>query len=100
MTTPTSSPGSVRLSPIARNIVAGLGAAAHLVVFVMFYLPAGLIVPLWGIALLWVLWAALAVLVVRWFRPHPLWVLAIPVAALLIWVCVVSAGGAFLGWTA
>ena len=36
----------------------------------------------------------------RWFGDHPLRVLALPVVSLVIWFAALTAGGAFLGWTA
>ena len=56
---PSPAPSS-GLPTAVRYGLAGVAAAAHVAVFVVLYLPAGLVVPLWGIALLWVLWALLA----------------------------------------
>ena len=43
--------------------------------------------PLWGIALLYLIWFALLVV-------------AVPVAEIVVWFVVISFGGAVLGWTA
>ena len=66
----------------------------------MLYLPAGLMVPLGGLIVLWVLWAGLAAVGIWWFRRRPLAVLALPIVAVVLWFAIVNAGGAFLGWRA
>jgi hypothetical protein len=81
-------------------LVAGfIGIAAHLVVG-YFYLVAGLVTPVYGLVVLWIVWLALLALAIRMLRRHPLWVLAVPLAALGILVGLVSLGGALLGWSA
>lgn len=74
------------------------GVLLHLAIGT-FYLAAGLVAPLWGVAVLWVVWVAFAVLMWRW-RRHPGRVLAIPFAAAGIWWVVITLGDRFLGWTA
>ena len=72
---------------------------AVMLVIGFYYLASGLLAPLWAVAILLVIWLALFVLGCVWFRRHPLRVLAIPLAAVVIWYGTISAGGAFLGWT-
>lgn len=58
--------------------------------------------PLWGIALLYVIWFALLLVAIQMVRGRervrfaPL----VPVAEIVVWFVVISFGGAVLGWTA
>jgi hypothetical protein len=58
------------------------------------------VAPLYGIVILWVLWAALLGLAIWWLRRHPLWNLAIPIVAAGILFGAIALGGAVLGWSA
>lgn len=73
---------------------------AAMVAVLPFYLASGLVAPLWAVVGLLLCWAALAYLVVRWRRSHPFGVLVLPVVAIGWWFLVISAGEAWLGWTA
>lgn len=64
------------------------------------YAVSGLVAPLWGLAVLWVIWAALAVLFIRWWRGNPWKVLAIPFMAASAWAIVLYLGDTLFGWTA
>ena len=75
-----------------------LGLAAHLVVG-FFYLAAGLVVPGPWLFVLWAVWLLLLVLAIR-RRQRPPWVLAIPVAAVVLLLVAVSLGERWLGWQA
>ena len=79
-------------------VIAGTGVAL-LVAALPFYLASGLLAPLWAIFVLLLIWALLFGLAIRWFRRHPYRVIALPVAAGVIWFVLVSAGEAFLGCT-
>lgn len=81
------------------SIIRGLG----LVLFVgvgFFYAFAGLLAPLWGVAVLWAIWIGLAVLMVRWWRGNPWKVFAIPYVAGAVWGAVLYLGETLLDWTA
>ena len=45
-------------------------------------------------------WALMFALALRNFDRYPMLVLGMPVIAIAFWVAVVSAGGAWFGWTA
>jgi hypothetical protein len=47
-----------------------------------------------------VVWLALFVVACAWWTPHPRWVPGVAVAAVVLWFAAITAGGAFLGWTA
>lgn len=64
------------------------------------YAGSGLVAPPWGVALLWLLWAALLGLAVVLFRRGS-WLVLLPApAALALWALVVTLGDVLLGWTA
>jgi hypothetical protein len=73
-----------------------LAAALHLVAG-YFYLASGLVAPLWGVALLMLIWLALAVWGYR-NRHRPL-VLLVPVVAAVAWFVILTAGETLFGWT-
>jgi len=91
-----SEPGA---RPAWTLVLGFVGIAAHLVVG-YFYLVAGLVTPVYGLVVLWILWLALLAVAIWMLRRHPLWVLAVPLVALGILVGVTAFGGAFLGWSA
>ena len=64
------------------------------------YAASGLVAPWWAVVLLLVLWLVLFVVACRWWTPHPRRVPLVAVAAVLLWFALVTAGGAWLGWTA
>ncbi|MER7459838.1 hypothetical protein [Micromonospora sp. NPDC126480] len=80
-------------------LVGWLGLAAHLVL-AFFYVVSGLVVPAWALAGLLVIWLALLAVAIRLLRQRPAFVPLVPLAAVLIWLAVVSAGDAWLDWTA
>lgn len=73
---------------------------AVMVAVLPFYLASGLVAPLWAVVALVLCWTGLVYLVVRWRRSHPYRVLVVPVVAMGWWFLVISAGEAWLGWTA
>ena len=85
--------------PLWALILGFVGIAAHLVVG-YFYLAAGLVAPLYGIVIFWILWAALLGLAIWLVRRHPLWILAIPIVAVGVLFGGIALGGALLGWSA
>jgi hypothetical protein len=64
------------------------------------YAASGLVAPWWAVVLLLVVWVLLLVVACAWWTPHPRWVPGVAVFAAVLWFVVVSAGGAWLGWTA
>ena len=64
------------------------------------YAASGLVAPWWGVALLLLVWLALFVVACAWWTPHPGRLPALAVAAIAFWFVAVTAGGAWLGWTA
>ena len=76
-----------------------VGLAGHLAVL-PWYAVSGLLAPPWAVVVLLTIWAALFVVGLRMRTARPLWMLAIPVLDVAIWFAIISAGDAFLGWTA
>ncbi len=64
------------------------------------YAASGLVAPWWAAVLLLVVWVLLFVVACAWWTPHPRWVPGVAVFAVVFWFAAVSAGGAWLGWTA
>ncbi len=56
--------------------------------------------PAAALVVLLLLWVAQFVLACRWFSRRPYAVLVMPLVALALWLAVLFAGHAFLGWTA
>lgn len=86
-------------NPLWARIVGWLGLAGHAFLF-FWYVFSGLIAPTWAVIALLVVWAALLVVAIRLLRNRPLLVPLVPVTALLIWLGAMSAGDAWLNWTA
>lgn len=64
------------------------------------YAASGLVAPWWGVVALLVVWVLLFVVACAWWSLHPRWVPALGVFAMVFWFAAITAGGAFLGWTA
>lgn len=65
-----------------------------------FYAASGLLAPLWAVIALLVIWTGLLVLAIVLLRRRPAWTLLVPAVAVLIWFATISAGDAWLNWTA
>ena len=66
-----------------------------------FFFASGLMAPLWGVVVVISVWAVLFALAIGLLvKRRPLWVLPVPVLAVLFWWSFLSLGGKFLGWTA
>jgi len=73
---------------------------AGLVVVLWFYLASRLVAPWWAVGVLLAAWVVMLGLSIAWARRRPFVVLVMPLIALALWVGVLSAGAALLGWTA
>lgn len=82
-----------------RYVVAAVAVLA-LLVQASFFFSAGLVAPGWAVVVLVSVWLALVVLAVAWFRRRPWWVLPLPLLAVAVWWGGISAGEAWLDWTA
>jgi len=81
-------------------LVAGwVGLVGHLATLV-WYMASGLMAPGWAVIALLAIWLALFALAIYLLRTRPVWVLLVPVLAAAIWFGAMSAGDAWLGWTA
>lgn len=85
--------------PLGSRVAGWLGLAAHLLMLV-WYAATGLVAPAWAVAGLLVVWLVLLGYGLRLLRRRPAAVPLVPLAAAVIWLAVVSAGDAWLGWTA
>lgn len=84
---------------VAALIAGWVGLLGHLATLV-WYMASGLVAPGWAVIALLVIWLGLLGLAVYLLRTRPAWVLAVPVLSALIWFGAISAGEAWLGWTA
>lgn len=85
---------------LLRVAVVAIAALGHLVVAVPFTAASGLVAPLWGIVLAWVLWGGGVIALVATARRRPLATPLVPLSnAGLLWLLIVIGGGV-LGWTA
>jgi hypothetical protein len=82
-----------------RYLIAGV-AMLGMLALAPLYFAAGLMAPGWAVGVLITIWLLLFGLGCWWFRRRPLWVVGIPLVAAAIWFGAMSAGDAFLGWTA
>jgi hypothetical protein len=84
-----------------RPVAGVVGLVLHGLTAVFPYAASGLLAPLYGYVLVYLVWAALLVLAVRWFRAgrEPL-VLVVPGLSLVGWAAVMTFGDFVLGWTA
>lgn len=93
-----SSTPAARPGPVAR-VLGWIGIVAHVAVLFL-YVTSGLAVPAWAVAVLIAIWVGLMLLAVVLLRTRPAWTLLVPVGAVAVWVAILSAGDAWLGWTA
>lgn len=76
-------------------------AITAMLVLAPFFFASGLMAPLWGVVVVISVWAVLLTLAIGLLvKRRPLWVLPVPVLAVLFWWLFLSFGGKFLGWTA
>jgi hypothetical protein len=93
-------PQTDRPSPtLAARIAGWVGLLGHVAVG-FFYAASGLLAPPWAVIVLLVTWTGLLVLAIVLLRRRPAWTLLVPAAAVLIWFAAMSAGDAWLNWTA
>lgn len=81
------------------RVVSWLGLAGQLCTL-PFYLASGLVAPLWAIVVLLVVWAGLVGTAGWAVYRRSAWGLMVPFLGIGLWLGGVSAGEAFLGWTA
>ena len=84
----------------ARHLIGSFIGMTGMACVLFVVLASGLVAPLWAVALMSLVWLVLLVVGTRWFMRHPWRVAALPVVVLVVWFAAVSAGAAFLGWTA
>lgn len=82
-----------------RSVLPWVGLAV-MVAVLPFYLASGLVAPLWAVVMLLLCWVLMVYLGIRYRRRVPWLMLALPVVAVALWFGVLTAGEAWLGWTA
>lgn len=80
-----------------QTVILVLATLLHLVIG-YFYLVTGLMAPVWGVALLLLIWLGLAIW--GYFNRHRAVVILVPLVAVAVWFVVLSLGDSLLGWTA
>lgn len=84
---------------VTHLILGGLGLAMYLVIGWL-YLGSGLVMPYPWVYLMWAVWCGGLLPLGRTFRRRTPWTPVVAIAALAIWIAVVSLGDWLLGWTA
>ena len=92
-------PTATRTRSVLFGCALALAAIAQLYVGFL-YLISGLAVPGYALIPLWLWWALLTALMIRWALQRLSWAVAVPVVALATWWIVLLLGDQFLGWTA
>jgi hypothetical protein len=87
------------MGPDWRVVLPWVGLAA-MVAVLPFYVASGLVAPGWAVVALLACWVLFVWVGWRWRRTRPYWVLALPVVAFAWWWAALTAGEAWLGWTA
>lgn len=93
---PASSPAA---TPTWQKVVGWIGLVVHLPLLI-WYASSGLLAPLWAVIVLVAVWAVLLVVAIMLLRRRPLLVPLVPIFAAAFWFGALSAGDAWLGWTA
>lgn len=86
--------GLTKASPWPFVGMAGMACAFFL------YAASGLVAPWWAVVALLVVWVLLLVVACAWWTPHPRRLPAVAAFAIAFWFLAVTAGGAWLGWSA
>jgi hypothetical protein len=84
-------------TPLRSKVTGGLAILLHVAV-AWPYLVSGLVAPLYGVLLLWLVWVGYLVLLLRLARRGSPVALIVPPVALLTWSLVLYLGGELLGW--
>ncbi len=84
----------------ASRAVPIVALAVHLGLGVLPYAGSVLVAPPSGVAVLWAVWLALAVLGVWLARRRPRWTWLAPALAVVAWPTIVTLGERLWGWTA
>ena len=86
--------------PTWQRVLCWVAVVVHCTVVALYYAFAGLLMPVYAVAVLWLVWLALLALAVHWFRRRSRWVIAVPFIAAAVWYGVGIFGDLVLGWTA
>lgn len=86
-------------APKATSAWPFVGMSLMVAVFFL-YAASGLVAPAWGVVVLLAVWLALFVLCCLWWTPHPKRLTLVAVFAMVFWFGALTAGGAWLDWTA
>lgn len=65
-----------------------------------FYAYVSIIAPEWMVLPALAVWVTFLVLVLRWFKPHPVRAFLVGLGAIVLWNLVALFGDLVLGWTA
>ena len=84
----------------ARHLLGSFVGMAGMASVLFLVLASGLVSPAWAVVAMTVVWLVLFVLGTRWFMHHPWRVAALPLVVVVVWVATISAGAAFLDWSA
>jgi hypothetical protein len=95
-----ASPESAAPRRSVAALIAGWAGLLAQLATLIWYAASGLVAPGWAVAALLVVWCALLALAIYLLRTRPVYTLLVPVLSAAIWFAAISAGEAWLGWTA
>ena len=84
--------------PDARPYRSSFVGMAGMATMLFVILASGTVLPWYAIAALTLVWVAAMVKGARWFLRHPIRVLLLPVAMVLLWLAVLMGGVLAFGW--
>ncbi|HET9443575.1 MAG TPA: hypothetical protein VFO65_09640 [Acidimicrobiales bacterium] len=82
------------------RVAAIVAVVLQVVVVVVFYVPSGLVAPLWGWLAINAMGLALTAVAVIALRRGRRWVVAMPPVSFVLWLGALTAGSALFDWTA
>jgi hypothetical protein len=90
------------MTTVSRRVpmVAGWVGLVLMLFPLYWFVASGLLAPLWAVIVLLAVWTGSLIWGIRYRRRRPWIVLGLPFALMIFWFAFITAGEAWLGWTA